>query len=132
MFQRQLRQCNFICKCKPNNSLVLLHKTLALAQLHTNCFFLFFCSFSFNLTDTCIALPSFLTLMRKKPLDVFTCLEDIFSPLLSQFCEPQKNLCQLNLVVLYVGESKTSLVQIRNLQILCFKAADHCSLHISC
>ena len=93
MFQKQLRQCNFILKCKSYNSLVLQARTinankmlitqrlcafLALAQLLRNFVFLFFCSFSFNLTDTCIASPSFFTLMRKKPLDVFTCLEDIF------------------------------------------------------
>ena len=81
IFQKQLRQCNFILKCKSNNSLVLQARTtnankmlitqrlcafLALAQLLRNFVFLFFCSFSFNLTDTCIASPSFFTLMRKK------------------------------------------------------------------
>ena len=102
MFQKQLRQCNFIRKRKPNNSLVLQAKIsnankmfitqrlcafLALAQLLRNFVFLFFCSFFFNLAETCIASPSFFTLMWKKPLDVFTYLEDIFSPALSQFCE---------------------------------------------
>ena len=93
MFQKQLRQYNFILKCKPYNSLVLQAKItnankmlitqklcafLALAQLLRNFVFLFFCSFSFNLTDTCIALPSAFTLMRKKATCFFTCLEDNF------------------------------------------------------
>ena len=122
MLQKQLQQCNFIRKGKPNNSLVLLGKIsnanktliaqrlcafLALAQLLRNFVFLFFLSFSFSLTDTCIVSPSFLTLMRKKATKRFYILEDIFSPALYQFCEPQKTLYQLNLVVLYVGESKT-------------------------
>ena len=123
MLQKQLRQCNFILKCKSYISLVLQARTtnankmlitqrlcafLALAQLLRNFVFLFFCSFSFNLTDTCIASPSFLTLMRKKSHLMFLHVWRIlFSPVLSQFCELQKNLYQLKLVVLYVGEPKT-------------------------
>ena len=57
MLQKQLQQCNFIRKCKPNNSLVLqgeisnanktliaerLCAVLALAQLLRNFVFLFF------------------------------------------------------------------------------------------
>ena len=60
MFQKQLVQCNFIGKCKPNNSLVLqakisnankklitqrLRPFLALSQLLRNFAFLFFAPF---------------------------------------------------------------------------------------
>ena len=88
----------------------LLHEGFVHFWHWLNCLeILFFFSvdrFPFNLTDTCIVSPSFLTLMRKKATSLFYILEDIFSPALSQFCEPQKTLYQLNLV-LYVGESKT-------------------------
>ena len=95
MFQKQLRQCNFILKCKSNNSLVLQARTtnankilitqrlcafLALAQLLRNFVFLFSCSFSFNLTDTCIASPSFFTLMRKKATWCFYMFGGYFFP----------------------------------------------------
>ena len=95
MFQKQLRQCNFIRKCKSYNSLVLQARTtnankmlitqrlcafLALAQLLRNFVFLFFCSFSFNLTDTCIVSPSFLTLMRKKVTGCFYMFGGYFFP----------------------------------------------------
>ena len=82
MFQKQLKQCNFIRKCKPNNSLHVVLQAkftnankmliaqslcafLALARLDFFSF-LCFCSFFFNLTDTCIASPLFFIIMRKK------------------------------------------------------------------
>ena len=95
MFQKQLRPCNFIFKCKPYNSLVKQAKTtnankmlitqrlcafLALAQLLRNFAVLFFCSFAFNLTDTCIASPSFFTLIRKKATCFFYMFGGYFFP----------------------------------------------------
>ena len=93
MFQKQLRQCNFIRKSKPNSSLVLQAKIsnankmlitqrlcafLALAQLLRN--FVFFSLAPFPLTLLIHASHHlrFSLCLGKKPLDVFTCLEDIF------------------------------------------------------
>ena len=121
MFQKQLRQSNFIRKCKPNNSSVLQAKIsnvnkmlitpmlctfLALAQLLRHFVFVFFCSFSFNFTDTYIAFVFHLD-EEKSHLTFLHVRRIFFSPALSQFCELQINLYQSNLVVLYVGESKT-------------------------
>ena len=116
MFQKLLRQCNFIRKSKPNNSLVLqpnianenkmlitqrLCAFFALAQLLKNFVFLFFCSFSFNLAHRIAFVFPFAE--EKSRLTFLHVWRIFFSQALSQFCEPQKNLCQLNFVVLYVG-----------------------------
>ena len=101
---------------------------LALAQLLRNFVFFSFAGFPLILLH-CITFV-FHFAEEKSPLAFLHFWRIFFPPVLSQFCELQKTLCQLNFVVLYAGESKTELIQIRNQQIFIFQGFR--SLFVSC